>query len=87
MFRVRYVPLVERERLAQEYLDLGHRTETVTEITKMFTERDLFCPEFAASDQAQMTRYLSMLKTDTSQVVSTQRYGTLVELQEAMRRR
>ena len=30
----------------------------------MFIERDLFSPEFAALEQAQMTRYLNMLKTD-----------------------
>ena len=46
---MRYVTLVERERLAQEYLDLRQGTETVSEITKMFTERAIFCLEFAAS--------------------------------------
>ena len=60
--------------------------ESVTEITRMFTERAKFCPEFA-SEQAQMTRYLSMLKTDIYQFVSTQRCDTLLELQEAARRR
>ena len=51
----------------------------------MITERVLFCPDFATSEQAQMTRYSSMLETDILQFVSTQRYGTLVELQEAAR--
>ena len=64
MFRFGYIPLVERERLAQEYSNLRQGTESVMEITKMFTERAMFCLEFAASKQAQMTRYLSMLKTD-----------------------
>ena len=58
----------------------------MTEITKMFTERPLFFPEFAASEQPQMTQYLSILKTDIRQFVSTQCYGKLVELQEAARR-
>ena len=80
MFRMRYVPLVEKGRLAQEYLDLRKGSESVTEITKMFTKRDLFCPEFAASEQAQMTWYLRMLKTNIRQFVSTQHYGTLVEI-------
>lgn len=53
----------------------------------MFTERALFRPEFAASDLAKMTQYLSMLKTDIRQFVSTLRYGTLMELQEATRSR
>ena len=70
MFSARYIPRVERERLAQEFLELRHDRETVTEITHMFTERAMFCPEFA-SEQAQMTRYLSMLKTDIRQFVST----------------
>ena len=59
MFHSRYVPLVERERLAQEYLDLRQGTESVMEITKMFMERAIFCPEFSASEQAHMTQYLS----------------------------
>ena len=61
MFCSRYVPLVKREMLAHEYLDLRRGT---TEITKMFTERDMFCPKFAAFEQAHMTRYLSMIKTN-----------------------
>ena len=86
MFRSRYVPLVEHERLAQEYMDLRQRTESMTEITKMFTERAMFYPEFTASEQAQITCYLSMLKTGISKFVSTQRYTSLLELQEVVRR-
>ena len=52
----------------------------------MFTERAMFCLEFA-SEQARMTRYLSMLKTDIRQFVATQRCDTLLDLQEAARRR
>ena len=80
MFCSRYVPLVERERLAQVYLDLRQGSETVTEITKMFTERAMFCPEFGASEQARMTHYLSMLKTQIRKFVSTQRYSSLLEM-------
>ena len=71
MFRTRYDQLGERERLVQEYLDLRQGTESVTEITKMFTEKALFCPKFVASEQAQMTQYLSMIKRDIQQFVST----------------
>ena len=49
-FCMRYVPLVDWERLAQEYLDLRQGTETVYETTKMFTEKTLFCPKCAASE-------------------------------------
>ena len=62
-------------------------TEKVTEITKMFTKRALFYPEFVALEQAQMTRYLSMLKTDIRQFVYTHRYASLAELQDDARRR
>ena len=71
MFCSCYVPLVEREKLAQEYLDLREGSETVTKITKMFTKSVMFYPEFVASEQAQMTRYLSMLKMEIRQFVST----------------
>ena len=50
--------------MAQEYLDLRQATETVMEITKMFTKRAMLCPQFAAYEQAQMTHYLSMLNTE-----------------------
>ena len=72
--------VVESDRLAQEYLDLRQGSETVTEITEMFTERAMLCLEFVASDQAQMTHYLTMLKTEIRKFVSTQRYGTLLEI-------
>ena len=63
MFRDRYVPRVERERLAQEFLDLRQGTKSVTKITRMFTERAVFRREFA-SEKVQMSRYLRMLKRD-----------------------
>ena len=65
--RTRFVAWVERERerLAQEFLELKYDSKSVTEITRMFTERVMFCPEFT-SEQAQMSRYLSMLKGGVS---------------------
>ena len=80
MLHSRYVSL-ERERLAQEYLDLRQGSKSVMKITKMSTERAMFCPDFVASKQAQMTRYLSMLKTEIRKFVSIQRYCTLLEIQ------
>ena len=70
MFHARYIPCVEREWLSQKFLSLRQEGESMTEITHMFTERVMFCSEFA-SKQAQMTRYLIMLKTDVHQFVST----------------
>ena len=85
MFRSRYVPLVERERLSNKYLDLRQGTESVMKITQMFTKRNMFFPEFSASDQAQMTRCLSIRKTDIRQFISTQCYGLFLDMQEATR--
>lgn len=62
MFYVDYVPLVEQERLTQEYLSLKQTSDSVTEITEMFMERALCYPENVASEQAQMLQYLSILK-------------------------
>ena len=67
-------------------MDLRQGTESVMEITQMFTKREMFCSEFA-SEQAQMTHYLSMLKTSIRQFVATQRCDTLLDLQEAAKRR
>lgn len=62
MFHTEYVPLVDRERLAHEYLSLRQRIESVMEIIKMFTERALFFAEYVGPEHVQMSRYLSMLK-------------------------
>ena len=71
MFCCCYIPLVEREWLTHEFLELTQDGETGTEITRIFTKRAMFFPEFA-SEQAQMTRSLSMLKTDLHQFLATQ---------------
>ena len=70
--------------MAQEFLDLRQVTESVMDITRMFTERVMCCPEFA-SKKAQMTHYLSTLKTDTRQFVATQCCDTLLEFNEVAR--
>ena len=86
-FKLEYVPQVEMERLAQEYLNLTQTTETVTEITKKFNERALFCPEFAATERMRMTRYLAMLRTDIREFVSAARHQTLTDMIAAARAR
>lgn len=62
MSQAKYVPLVKKERLAQEYFFLKKKTYFMTKFTKMFTERVLFYPGYATSKQVQMTYYSSMLK-------------------------
>ena len=87
MFRDEYVPQVERERLAQEYLTLKQGTESVTVITKMFHERALFFPELVSTEQARMSRYLSILRRDIREFVANSTYQTFTELQENARKR
>ena len=82
MFRDEYVPPVERERLAGEFLTLKQGTESVTVITRMFHERAMFCPEHVSSEQARMSRYLSILRRDIRKFVAKSTYRTFSELQE-----
>lgn len=55
MFRDEYVPPLEREWLAQEFLSLKEGMEYVTVITRMFHEGALFCPEHVLSQHACMS--------------------------------
>ena len=48
----------------------------------MFHERALFCPEHVSTDQAHMSRYLSILSRDIREFVTNSSYRTFVELQE-----
>ena len=64
MFRDEYVPPVEREQLAQEFLSVKQKADSVTEITRMFHERALFCPEHVFTEKARMSKYLSILRRD-----------------------
>ncbi|KAI3700047.1 hypothetical protein L2E82_44662 [Cichorium intybus] len=86
-FKLEYVLQVEMERLAQEYLNLIQTTETMTEITKKFNERALFCPEFAATERMRMRQYLAMLRTDIREFVSATRHQTLTDMIAAARAR
>lgn len=52
----------------------------MTKITKTFTERALFCPEYATAQYVQMSRYFGMLKTEIQEFVSTKQYLSLLEL-------
>lgn len=52
MFPEEYMPSVERERLAQEYLLLQQTTETVTKIVRVFHDRALFYHNYTSNEQA-----------------------------------
>lgn len=87
MFHAKYIPLTKPEQLAQEYLSLKQTTNSVMEITNIFMEIDLFYPEYDALEEVFMFRYLSMLKTEIRDFVSTQPYRTLTELRSSARMR
>ncbi|XP_052621371.1 uncharacterized protein LOC122195016 [Lactuca sativa] len=87
MFRDEYVPQVERERLAQEFLTLKQGTESVTTITRMFHERAMFCPEHVSTEKARMSRYLSILRRDIREFAANSSYRTFSELQVNARKR
>ena len=78
---------MERERLAQEFLSLKQKTENVTEITRMFHERTLFFPKHVSTEQACVSRYLSILRRDIWEFLANSSYRTLAELQTNARRR
>ena len=56
-------------------------------ITRMFHERALFFPEHMATEQARMSRYLSILRRDIREFVVNSSYRTFAELQENSRKR
>lgn len=82
MFCIECVSLVERESRKRGYIsgvsiECVSLTESVTEITTMFRKRALFFPEYATSEQVQMSRYLSMPMIEIREFVPTQRYSFL----------
>ena len=73
--------------MAQEFLSLKQKTETVTEITIMFHERALFCPGHVSTEQARVSRYLTILRRDIWEFVANSSYQTLAELHTNSRKR
>ncbi|KAL4583398.1 hypothetical protein LXL04_007969 [Taraxacum kok-saghyz] len=82
-----FVPPEEVEQLAREYLGLKQTFETFEEITKKFKEREMFCPEYAATEAMKVARYKTMLKTQIREFVANTNYPTLDDLVDAARRR
>ena len=87
IFKDEYVPPVVREWLAHEFLSLKQGTESVTMITRMFHDMALFFPEHVSSEQARMSRYLNILRTDIREFVANSTYQTFSELQANARKK
>lgn len=64
MFMDKFLPTLEQEILAHEFLSLKQKTEMVTNITRMFHERALFFHEWVSIVQALVTLYLSISRRD-----------------------
>ncbi|KAJ9544711.1 hypothetical protein OSB04_024418 [Centaurea solstitialis] len=86
-FQTEYVPRVEMQRLANEFMNLQQTTESVNEITKKFTELSIFCPRLAADDEWMMTRYIQMLRPEIREFVNNPLYTSMRMLVEAAKRR
>ena len=86
-FNAEFVPRVEVERISNEFQNLKQTTETILEMNKKFTEMARFCPLYAANEEMKIARYLSMLRDDIREFVSSSRYTTLADLMESARRR
>ncbi|KAL4582748.1 hypothetical protein LXL04_007307 [Taraxacum kok-saghyz] len=86
-FRVQYVPQVEMDRLAREFLTLEQTTESIPELNRKFNEMALFCPQYAADEGMKIARYTQMLRTDIREFVVAYPRSSLAELMDAARRR
>jgi hypothetical protein len=86
-FRTQYVPQVEMDRLAREFLTMEQTTETIPELNRKFNEMALFCPQYAADEGMKMARYTQMLRTDIREFVVAYPRTSLAELMDAARRR
>ncbi|KAJ9538000.1 hypothetical protein OSB04_030733 [Centaurea solstitialis] len=82
-----YVPQVEVERLTGEFLAMKQTTETVNEITDLFLERSLFCPEYVASERMKMYRYTEVLKPEIREFVVMVECKTFHRMHEVARTR
>ena len=73
--------------LAQEFLSLKQKTETVTKIIRMFHKRALFFHEHVSSEKAHVSQYLSILRRDIRKFVLKTSYWKLDDLQTNVGRR
>ncbi|KAJ9565502.1 hypothetical protein OSB04_001468 [Centaurea solstitialis] len=84
-FKEQYVPQVEVERLTGEFLAMKQTTETVNEITDLFLEHSLFCPEYVASERMKMSRYVEVLKPEIREFVVMSECKTFHRMHEVAR--
>ena len=62
-------------------------TETVNEITDIFLEKSLFCPEYVANEKMKMYRYMNVLRPDIREFVTIARCQDLNQMMEVARAR
>ncbi|KAJ9538531.1 hypothetical protein OSB04_031264 [Centaurea solstitialis] len=57
--------------ITAEFLNLKQTTETVNEITALFLEKSLFCPDYVGLEPVKMYQYRQVLKTEIREFVAT----------------
>src|SRR5581483_6162841 len=85
LFSKQYIPQVEVERLTGEFLAMRQTTESVNDITDLFLERSLFCPDYVRSEQMKMYRYLEILKPEIREFVVMAECKTFNRMHEVAR--
>lgn len=61
--------MLQRQRLAHEYMSLWQMIEMVNELTRMFQERTMFSLDYTSTEQTHMAQLFSMLKKDIKESV------------------
>ncbi|KAJ9535922.1 LOW QUALITY PROTEIN: hypothetical protein OSB04_un000910 [Centaurea solstitialis] len=77
----------EPQRLTGEFLAMKQTTKTVNEITDLFLERSLFCPDYVASERMKMYRYAEVLKPEIREFVVMAECKTFHRMHDVARTR
>ncbi|KAJ9539526.1 hypothetical protein OSB04_032259 [Centaurea solstitialis] len=82
LFRTKFVPQIEVERLNSEFLSMTQTTKTVNEIAGKFLERSLFCREYVANKRMKMYRYADILKPEIHEFMVMAQCTTFQQMHE-----
>ncbi|XP_076907017.1 uncharacterized protein LOC143563339 [Bidens hawaiensis] len=80
IFLKHFSPRVAIDRITKELLHMRQGNETVDEIFGIFYDKTKFCPSLFTSEEAWMTRFHLILKTEIREFISPSKCGSLEEL-------
>ncbi|XP_076954599.1 uncharacterized protein LOC143629129 [Bidens hawaiensis] len=80
IFLKHFSPRVAIDRITEELLHMRQGNETVDEIFGIFYDKAKFCPSLFTSEEAWMTRFHLILKTEIREFISPSKCGSLEEL-------